>query len=225
MKERPILFSAPMVRGLLDGSKTQTRRVITPQPTSGPLGHVRYSRAASRRDRRTSSVSGNPTLAWWQKGMADMCPYGRVGDRLWVRETHAKVDDNDALRVLYRADSMFDASNPADISWQWTPSIFMPRWASRITLEITDVRVQRLQEISEADALEEGVMRWRSGWSETEKALAFLRGGEAREACGADSGVAQRLYYLLWQEINEKRAPWSQNDWVWVISFNRVVTT
>jgi len=167
MKERPIIFSAPMVRAILAGAKTQTRRVMKPQfaadavpaemPATDPIG---------------GWVVGGHSGVWWCDAAANpddarLCPYGQPGDRLWVRETFAIVprtayrcskgvqqvlrpdDDHDA--AIYRAG--WDRSNGG---FCWRPSVHMPRWASRITLEVTGVRVERLQEISEADFIAEG---------------------------------------------------------------------
>jgi len=131
--ERPILFSGPMIRAILAGRKTQTRRVAK------LTGAGRVKEAGSHRN--------------WHLADPDAvkaCPYGTPGDRLWVRETFC---DTGCQRAVYRADTAVE-------NWKyriWRPSIYMPRWASRITLEITDVRLERLQDISEADAAAEGV--------------------------------------------------------------------
>lgn len=202
MKERPILFSAPMVRAILSGAKTQTRRpapVREPRPgvfeiTRGV--HLVGNEAAVRED--------------WLKYMTN--PYGMPGDRLWVRETWAHdAESLDDLRAMvedivmgsncgpyYRADAVHENSGLT-----WRPSIHMPRWASRITLEITDVRVQRLQDISEDDAKAEGVDPYE--WP----------GGPARPN-------AREAFRELWDRINGKRATWDSNPWVWVVSFQRV---
>ena len=130
MKERPILFSAPMVRALLAGTKTQTRRVIKPRH----LAFFNQDAAAMLSD-------------WNERPL----PYGKTGDRLWVRETWHDASSSLHSCALYRADGI-------DLHWdKWTPSIHMPRWASRITLEITSVRVETLGIISHEDALAEGV--------------------------------------------------------------------
>ena len=130
MKERPILFSAPMVRAILDGRKTMTRRVVKTQS-------VKYD-----------VINGVPCPR------PIPCPYGKPGDRLWVRETWAYRMDYS--RIYYRADENL-ASIVNRLNDRWVPSIFMPRAASRITLEITGVRVERLQNITEEDALSEGI--------------------------------------------------------------------
>lgn len=192
-RERPILFSAPMVRAILDDTKTQTRRVVKP-----------------RKDRYIGCELAPGELAGEvNNGEFANCPYGRPGDRLWVRETWA-YDDEDG-EILYRADDI-DATRNWDqqkhesglSKYKWRPSIFMPRVASRITLEITEVRVERLNSISEADAIAEGLIRAPYGW------------WSGRE--GSSSPTPQGAYALLWQDINGPES-WSANPWVWVIEF------
>lgn len=163
MKERPILFSDPMVRAILENRKSQTRRIVKPQPFDiGPVG-------------------GTFAAAWNEKTAEAYehfhCPYGQPGDRLWVRETWCAGEDDDGAYILYTADNTKNYS-PIELSCSWNdeqlnlkweehedfkqtlkrPSVFMPRWASRITLEITVVRVERLHDISEADVIAEGVV-------------------------------------------------------------------
>ena len=202
MKERPILFSAPMVRAILAGTKTQTRRAITiPQ--------------------RGAFVLRDDGGGWWPYQSDDgesvicndgnerpmNCPYD--AHRLWVRETFAPRYFDDG-KPGYRAD--WDG-RAADVCPEpkWKPSIFMRRHESRITLEVTDVRVERLRDISEADAIAEGVApRLR---------LVADAGGD-REV----RDTAVDVYRDLWDSINGKRVgcAWSDNPWVWVVSFKRV---
>ena len=198
VRERPILFSGPMVRAILDGRKTQTRRVVKPQPEWVPYpAHV--------------CEPGEPVGFWaWQRtprnfhdsvheDFARHNPFGAVGDRLWVRETWAGLEIGDDVAVSYRADVPEDA-HKFD---RWRSPIHMPRWASRITLEITDVRVERVQEISEADAIAEGV---------TAYADAHLSKGHDR--------TPVEVFAYLWDSLNAKRGyGWDVNPWVWVISF------
>lgn len=132
IKERPILFNAPMVLAIMEGRKTQTRRIIKPQPK----GVERFT-------------SGDVDEAWGAGFIDVRCPFGQPGDRLWVRETWARAGEVSDV-VDYRAD------NPDPVSARWRPSIHMPRWASRITLEITGVHIEQLERISDADALAEG---------------------------------------------------------------------
>ena len=187
MKERPILFSGPMVRAILEGRKTQTRRVIKPQPTSDH-GLVFEGIAPGK----FGAVSDGEIT----------CPYGTIGDRLWVKETHHVRDagyvDGTGRDIVYKADD-------EDFPYGWTPSIHMPRWASRINLEITGIRVERLQDISEEDAKAEGV-GVHGGWNADE----------------TEYGVnARGPFSRLWDSINAKRHPWASNPWVWVIEFRR----
>ncbi len=224
MTERPILFSGPMVRAVLDGSKSQTRRICK---KAGPwvkgddwAGAVLPARESG-------------WIAWWpgdepREKLAEftkkayktgfLCPYGTIGDYLWVRETFGfmwpdNCDDgliyddghfdgrpitDQECRIVYRAtepDAMWyseDAKNEDGSCTMWKPSLFMPRWASRITLEITDVRVQRVQEISEADAKAEGF-----------------------------SSVLD--FSETWDVLNAVRGyAWYNSPWCWCISFRRL---
>lgn len=198
MKERPILFSAPMVRAILDGSKTQTRRVAK----RTAAGHVKETGG----HRRWHIADFDAYLA---------CPYGQPGDRLWVRETWAAPHSEDGrppraiqcdqLRIHYLA-------SEGRGGLVWRPSIHMPRWASRITLEITGVRVERLQEISEADAIAEGIERSYDQWRDyrTDQAVNY-----PSAATPIDS------YRTLWEEINGPDS-WDANPWVWVVKFERL---
>jgi hypothetical protein len=192
MKERPILFSGPMVRALLDGSKTQTRRIIKPQPDNDPKKHHPIKPYC------TSLGQWNWVLAATGHGCGDPfdCPYGQPGDRMWVREAVAEI----SCRLTYRADT--DDGAHCQVK-RWTPSIHMPRIWSRILLEITGVRVERLQDISEADALAEGIPR------DTGVGTQFCR-AEPRNG-----------YQHLWESINGDSS-WDANPWVWVIEFKRV---
>lgn len=221
MKDRPILFSAPMVSAILAGTKTQTRRVVKPQPPRGTFQLTPYHHPDKR-----------PRFFAWKGGFggAEMhpgwepiaCPYGQPGDRLWVRETHLIVGGADSKnpRVVYAATN--DGSD-AWLSPVWRPSIHMPRWASRITLEITSVRVERLQEISEADAIAEGIERAKDfpGWYR-----GSLPGGspglqESGHAFKTPTAFPKLAFRALWQSINGPES-WDANPWVWVVEFKRV---
>ena len=206
MKERPILFSAPMVRAILDGRKTQTRRVVKNIPWL-PDVNPNFSQA------RPFVNAGR----WRMAGSAEMttdfyCPFGQPGDRLWVRETFGHFERNDQLKagdeIFYRADGESVDLEP------WRPSIHMPRWACRIELEITAVRVERLQDISEADALAEGAF----------KAPASGRISDSY-ATMAIAGIwyatATKWFGNLWRQINGEES-WDENPWVWVVEFKRV---
>lgn len=151
MKERPILFSAPMVRAILEGRKTKTRRVVKPQPIERGGDSLSISYAAGKMNHM------GPRDFMLEKLAQYGCPYGQPGESLWVREAFATVGNVDPQWLLYRASGYesecarhgFD-NPPPESEIRWKPSIHMPRWASRITLEITGVRVERLHDISEA---------------------------------------------------------------------------
>lgn len=188
MKERPILFSAPMIRAILNGTKTQTRRVA--KLTAN--GHVKEPGG----HRRWHTADFDARLA---------CPYGQPGDRLWVRETWAHDDEDNAL--FYRAD--VGQGGDAD-DWErnrldgapryrWRPSIHMPRTASRITLEITSVRVERLQDISRGDAMAEGC-----------PFPNMAKGDDPRQ-----------WFRGLWESINGPES-WQADPLVWVVEFKRL---
>lgn len=189
MTDRPILFSGAMIRALLAGTKTQTRRVVKLPP-----GAV----VEAWDGKTTPSFEG-----------AIVCPYGVPGDSvLWVRETwqcHSTLNSDPI--VHFRADASFkpvpiEPGTEVEFKGGWRPSIFMPRWASRITLEVTDVRVERLQAISVEDCIAEGLSTQ-------------LRENEA--VCDL-----RDQYRDLWDSINATRAPWASNPWVWVVEFKRV---
>lgn len=238
---RPILFSGEMVRAILDGRKTQTRRVVVPQPS-----HV---------EGNTLYLDGDGFYGRAARDRIIHCPYGAPGDRLWVRETWTEfyASSRGATHetgVRYKADggerilsvptARYGASLTDDDRLAWRPSIHMPRWASRITLEITDVRVQRVQEISEEDAIAEG-MRWVAPTEEEQRA----HRAEAEEygeveprdmdgvwiAPGTDCGFgpkqsrerwaisAQGAYRWFWDHLGYG---WEANSWVWAITFRRL---
>lgn len=212
MKSRPILFSAPMVRALLAGTKTQTRRIVKPQP----MPDVEFVRE------HEPDVYGHGAFcAFRQDGRVLMhqrmapCPYGQPGDRLWVRETFRLCGEADATpprdtdaayRIWYEADAPHQPG-----FGKLRPGMFMPRWASRLTLEITGVRVERLQDISEADAKAEGMTpMWEPGCS-----------GRLMDAIGGFSFCpAASAYANLWQSINGPSS-WDANPFVWVVEFKR----
>lgn len=188
MRERPILFSAPMVRAILADTKTQTRRVVKlpPHKVDGglPFGDA-------------------PAWAHAEPGSAVMrCPYGKRGDHLWVRETFQRFTDDG--EILYMADpaswaAMNDLKHDEHPEARWRPSIHMPRWASRITLEVTGVRVERLQSISRGDAMSEGC-----------------------PFPNMAHGVDPRDWFAeLWGQINGPGS-WGANPFVWVVDFRRI---
>ena len=196
MKQRPILFSAPMVRAILAGTKTQTRRVV--KQDLQRLGDGDWY-AFDHRGINYRVNARHTTVAAWAN-LLQFCPYGQPGDRLWVREAHS-------IRVLPSAhapDGLVwhresDIGRQWDGEIRWKPSIHMPRWACRILLEIVSVRVERLQAISRGDAMAEG--------------CPFPN--------MADGPDPTQWYADLWQQINGPGS-WDANPWVWVVEFKRV---
>lgn len=207
MKERPILFGASMVRAILEGRKTQTRRIMRPQ--------IVYVQADNRNGRGTieSAYAWPPTnpRRRFLDEIAKDCPLGLPDDRLWVREAWRAPSEFNAFRPsqlpspgrgLLGAPIVYEASRHPDTGYgKLRPGMFMPRWACRITLDITDVRIERLQNISDADAFAEGVQQC------------------AIEGLASD-GTARGTYRALWDSINGFAA-WDANPWVWVITFAR----
>ena len=209
-KERPILFSAPMVRALLDGSKTQTRRVVKPQP----VYDGRFAGGWKLKGKKGHEAATCSSL------IAEVCPYGQPGDRLWVREAWRTYRGNDATpprdlttahRIWYEADDRCNAA-----AGKLRPSMFMPRWASRITLEVTGVRVERLQDISEADSVAEGIERQEDG-------LGWKRGPISSDHPNTATRTAfpRLAYQSLWEQINGPDS-WEATPWVWAIEFKRI---
>lgn len=208
MKERPILFSGLMVRAILDGRKTVTRRVVKPQPRIGRYGPQHPTHPNGVIGRLPGTLGGGDYHVWRAKPDYDVpllsesdwaierhCPFGVPGDRLWVRETWQVFEHEDlsvdALTLRHvegqlGGDVVFYADDPDEAVERWRPSIHMPRWASRITLEVVSVRVERLADISDADAKAEGY-------------------ASASEFLGAPWAVSV-----------------GPNPWVWVVEFKRV---
>ncbi|HHZ8296286.1 TPA: hypothetical protein ACWL8W_000667 [Proteus mirabilis] len=226
MKERGIIFNSEMVRAILDGRKKQTRRVMNNQPCTLPEETISVQQDDF--NFRWAGDLHNDTSGWFT------CPLGKVGDRLWVRETWSVVShefDDDGLMIDYVPDRPTKAvrempyghgyytghiiySADGDFTWGdddgcidgrscWKPSIHMPRWASRITLEITNIRVERLNDISQSDAIAEGC------W--------YGRGGGVPDKAITPSDQ----FPTLWEEIYGDGS-WSSNPWVWVIEFKRI---
>jgi hypothetical protein len=235
MKEIGILFSAPMVRALLGGSKTQTRRIVK-LPHDNPLGAWEPTEIGGENGDRTSDGRTIPAQQGiWHTRTGDclMCPYGGPSDRLYVREAHRTYQDYDAQSwgrmqarlslgpanmaaccpVQYEADGSRRCWEDASAApGRYRHARFMPRWASRITLEITGARVERLQDISEADTQAEGAdCLITDKFTEAEKALLDLPLME-------DGHPYRNGYALLWESINGLGS-WGANSWVWVVEF------
>lgn len=230
MSERPILFSGPMVRAILDGRKTQTRRVVKPQPPIRMTAPTGYE----------FSVAGHDY----------MCPYGKTGDRLWLRETWKYdnwTEDGEPF-VRYKSDNTVLLKDFPD-EWvdkvediwanlsersnikidgvardrRWRPSIHMPRWASRINLEITGVRVERLNDISRDDAVAEGV-DWKS--CPKYQSMENFQAQRMAEKMGKYGVLSLTIDYVggyqkIWESINGPGS-WDANPWAWVVEFKRV---
>lgn len=198
-RERPILFSGPMVRAILEGRKTQTRRVVKHIPALG---------APEEWCHRAGSVEFSHIAGPYQH----FCPYGHSGDRLWVKETYCEASSHMEFgRKIYRADIGETAKPP--LWMKWKPSIFCTRIASRITLEITGVRVERLKDCSEADAIAEGIDHREFG--DGSGTMLY------RVADNAWENDPVAAYRTLWESINGPGS-WAQNPWVWVVEFKRV---
>lgn len=234
-RERPILFSGAMVRAILDGKKTQTRRVLNPQP--GPevvaLRHTATVKRTGKAQYTAYNVEGGVAYAFpaAHSVRAEIdCPYGQPGDRLWVRESFqplfADGFDHGDERLDYKTGAGYRVIYPATdgvVEWHHeddgvvtrvTPSIYMPRWACRLVLEVTDVRVERLQDISGEDSLAEGIEIPRCACD-----ACFM----SSAPCTADSSEAVQAFRALWDSINAKRGfGWDTNPWVWVVSFRRL---
>ena len=244
MKERGMIFNSEMVRAILDGRKTQTRRIMKVQPESNQLGLLLITDSTKHSDIgkyhwAESNATGNHV-----RSKLFSSPFGAVGERIWVRETWATLGNEDGCYVdwednlckgdersaarIYRASCEQRPGDyglwsiPDDAYWKphtkehkfegaWRPSIHMPRWASRILLEITDVRVERLNAISEEDARAEGIIDG-----------GCLNCGEP-EPCGCANPEpdATDAFAYLWQSVYGQES-WNANPWVWVISFERI---
>lgn len=231
MIERPILFSAEMVRAILARQKTQTRRV------------VRCSGARDATAWRFADGLWYPCADQLSRGILDpvgpgiRCPYGDPGDRLWVKETWACLGDQLTEEIgkprVYRADADLVRDDSDDrVGWwlgdtfiectarpfRWRPSLHMPRWASRITLEIVESRIERVQDITDEDAVAEGTPCRTCGRTIDGRS-------EADCECFHTTRNARAHFIELWDSINGKRpgCSWADNPWVWVISFRRRV--
>ena len=231
--ERGMIFNGEMVRAILDGRKTQTRRVMKPQPDPCPPprgGHWWPSnifRTMLHVEKEMQNGEGG-----WGGLVGDACPFGDIGDRIWVRETfqgplfdfeqmEAYQEDSSKFQkpefCVYKADGkptpeFFDADE--NLHCCWRPSIHMPRWASRLLLEITDVRVERLNGISETDAEAEGID------------MEALLDSQDCYDCIADHNMTGRptatgAFKYLWESIYGSDS-WHANPWVWVIEFKRI---
>ncbi|HBW3280877.1 TPA: morphogenetic protein [Klebsiella pneumoniae] len=229
MTERGMIFNAEMVRAILAGRKTQTRRIMKVQPESNQLGLLLITDSTRHSDIGRYHWAESNATGNYVRSKLFACPFGAVGDQIWVRETfqgplfnYEQMDEylEDSSKFekpefcQYAADGGHrpeyqDADD--NLRHGWRPSIHMPRWASRILLEITDVRVERLNAISEEDARAEGIIDG-----------GCLNCGEP-EPCGCANPEpdATDAFVYLWQSIYGQES-WNANPWVWVIEFERV---
>lgn len=227
MKERPILFNTAMVQAILAGRKTQTRRVMKPQPEETPSDYPKRGHWWPSKNHQHMLHIENEMQQW--EGLAGgASPFGDIGDRLWVRETWCMSVNEDGhpinaggqLCSKDHAELFYRATPSESLEAKWVPSIHMPRWACRIILEITSVRVERLHNISDADAMAEGIMRW-TGNDED-------RYGINAEYCGFGTAGSWKFcetpikaFQQLWYSTGGQ---WNANPWVWVIEY-KVLTT
>ncbi|WP_421193939.1 hypothetical protein [Aeromonas jandaei] len=196
MTERPVIFNGEMIRAILAGRKTQTRRIMKPQPEPVPGKPGEYWWPAKAFE--TMVKMSDFQRVGFEGAAADASPFGRIGDRLWVRETFGDC----GVRLVYRADADDGASCQVT---RWTPSIHMPRSVCRLLLEITDVRVERLNDINEQDALAEGMD---DGTSPAAIAAGWFE-------------KPRRAFRRLWERIYGQES-WDSNPWVWVVEFKLV---
>ncbi|MBF9782886.1 hypothetical protein I4O55_05940 [Klebsiella aerogenes] len=231
MKERGMIFNAEMVRAILDGRKTQTRRIMKPQPEPCPRGGHWWPSNVFKTMLHVEDEMQNGKGGWGGL-VGDACPFGDVGDRIWVRETFQGPLVHEELFEEYSAyPEKFETPEYCEYAADggvrpeycdlddnlrhgWRPSIHMPRWASRILLEITNVRVERLNAISEEDAEAEGID------------MEALYDSQDCYDCIADHNMTGRptvtgAFKYLWESIYGAEN-WLANPWVWVIEFKRV---
>lgn len=253
MREKPIIFSAPMVRAILKGQKTQTRRIIKP-PITDKIGNLLKLLKPCRRKKYEFMGDG-------KGNEVNLKPLMFPEDHLWVKETWADVNTPDGPAICYRADgdyrswhefskkfgpdygagpSMDYDAYPGDYSmwWEdllskdehkeegynWRPSIHMFRWASRIDLHVNAVRIERLQDISEEDAISEGISKitkdngriWKYGIPDSDGLPGNDNYGWSWQEWGPDP---KEVFKRLWDSINGKKHPWASNPWVWIIEF------
>lgn len=219
MKERPIPFNGEMVRAIIDGRKTQTRRVIKPQPERSHLSDEHWSWKGG--EFALERYPGNSTIL-------KHSPYS-VGDLLWVKETWgvSKCQRDDEANpawpnmINYREGSYVHGPNHGigGLVHRWRSPRFMPRWASRITLKVEEVRVQRLQDISDGDIEAEGL--WPDGsWSIPLVEQAFTNAEGVVASGGSLPMIPERYGFAeYWDSLKKEKHPWSSNPWVWAITF------
>ena len=252
-KERPIIFSGEMVKAILDRKKTMTRRVVK----SNFINHYKHAhiirQSTDKKREGKAYFYDTPVGSMVLSSQLVNNPYGKVGDRLWVRETWAPVNSCGESALAYKADNEiiclseneefldeYGTLNYTDprlakyafadwaddlvngVEGAWKSPITMPRWASRILLEITDIRVERLQDISEADAVKEGIKEFRINCSRDGIKTAYRDYSDVHnDVVTLNNPTAS--FRTLWDTLNAKKGyPWSSNPWVWVVEFKVV---
>lgn len=259
MKERPILFNTEMVQAILEGRKTQTRRILKNQPIWLDSDNPMVSSGWAYKDQKGKfSLESYPDHLSFAQAFLEhaICQFGDVGDQLWVRETWAPVNSYGAPAIAYKAnsdmrelmedesfldeDGAFNYEDPrskkylfscwaddlfSGVEGNWKPSIHMPRWVCRLVLEITNIRVERLNNISEADAIAEGVepvsvpdyVPVDGGYTKADRAM--WKGYKNNERAYRDT--AKDSFMSLWQSVYGADS-WTANPWVWVVEFKVV---
>jgi len=219
MKEHPILYSTPMVQSIISDLKDMTRREIKPQPIiDNESGYVFWK-------------NFQLDIHNWKEELISKCPFGCIGDILWVREIFANVkfkpsakgnnrgivipDYTNTDRIIYKADEL-DLTKLMYPCFNWKPSIFMPKSACRIRLQITDIKVERLQDISEEDAKKEGISKFNHGYTGSPKGVLYKD-----YKYNTHTLSPKESFKSLWQSINGKES-WLNNPFVWVISFKKI---
>ena len=227
VKERPIIFSGEIVKAILDGKKTMTRRVVK----SGFIGQYEHAHIINQ----SSDKSREGKAYFYDKPVGSMVlssqlvsnPYGNIGDRLWVRETWQEIGPDCLLTYKATYPSDLYAKRPElenvpplaslkDRGYLWKSPMFMPRWASRILLEITDIRVERLNDISEADCEKEGFRFY-------PLSRICFKPCSTKHPSGHGSNNYKSIFGEYWDTLNAKKGyQWSSNPWVWVVEFKVV---
>lgn len=237
MKERPIIFNEEMVRAILEGRKTQTRRPINPQPKPYHDNSIMWAGKSPMTFYESLSCE-LPIL--WQRGSTNSsiaertCPFGKVGDLLWVKETTIiapkrfndgagsnAVDKDGEKRLVQYVATDTDTEASGWYGLKKTPSIHMPQWASRITLEITNIRVETVQDISEDDALKEGIEFWEDRYFDDAQDYYkdYLTMPHEEFNPRPHFTCPIRSFESLWDSIYHN---WHKNPWVWMIEFKKL---
>ncbi len=216
MSEKPILFNTPMVNAILAGEKTETRRIMKPQPKEA-AGDIRFV------DGKYKQYLGYPL-----GHDVPLSPYGRAGGLMWVRETWAALPHFDKIKprdIPTFAEIIYRQQGENHMISKWRPSIFMPKWCARLWLEITDVRIEPLHEITDVGAIDEGVLQLNGDWvlnnfpdyAKSFREYKALNNPDIAPPLGI---TPREKFKALWDQINLKRGfGWASNPWVFVVSF------